>query len=194
MDQKHDGMARNVAGEDDEQSIRFSVLDVLRMAAGLVLLIAVMLKFGTGSFFPRFSAKNTSSSTHEQVPGPYWATKSLPLLFSASELAHFSGRAPNVPILLGIKSHVFDVSSRASMYGPRGPYSKFAGCDCSRVFSHSMWDVRGMRESCSASLDALSGPELERVDEWLRFFERKYPLIGYMREPHETHGEMPVSV
>lgn len=65
---------------------------------------------------------------------PTSAKHSLPIL-SPSQLAHFNGTDPHVPIYLALDSFIYDVSTSREYYAPKGPYHDLAGTDCSNSLS-----------------------------------------------------------
>jgi predicted heme/steroid binding protein len=54
---------------------------------------------------------------------------------SKDDLKHYDGSDPNLPILLVVKGHIFDVSSGRNYYGPGSGYNFFCGRDGTRSFS-----------------------------------------------------------
>ncbi|SCV99371.1 LAFE_0A01706g1_1 [Lachancea fermentati] len=166
-------------GIDKDNGEKFTALDIMRMSAGLVLLACVLGKVLTGSALWGWNWHKEAVSLE---PSAFWSDFELPVEFTPLQLGEFSGdrASSEKPILLAIRSKVFDVSARPSMYGSWGPYRKFTGKDCSRAFSYSWGDWNGLSAPCDASLDGLSVEQLGRVDSWLEFFLRKYPMVGYV--------------
>ena len=50
------------------------------------------------------------------------------------ELFPFDGRDPNGPIYLALNGTIYDVTAGRQIYGPGGPYHRFAGRDASRAY------------------------------------------------------------
>ncbi|SCV04882.1 LANO_0G13498g1_1 [Lachancea nothofagi CBS 11611] len=170
-----------ILDEDDNGArTRFTWLDVLRIVGGLVLLGLIAGKFMTDSVTWNYWSRSRSLETLRQIP-KFWDGQTLPLEFSLEQLHTFDGSNPETPVLLAIEGHVFDVSRKSGLYGPRGAYHRFAGTDCSRAFSYRLWSMQGLREPCSSDLSGLSPEGLHRVDEWLEFFQHRYPYIGYVK-------------
>lgn len=59
------------------------------------------------------------------------APKTTPI--TVSELSKHDGSDPSLPIYVGIKGDVFDVSKNTSSYGKGAGYNVFAGKDASKV-------------------------------------------------------------
>ncbi|QLQ79949.1 hypothetical protein HG537_0C05980 [Torulaspora globosa] len=167
---------------DDEIPVKFTVLDVLRMLAGLLILYGVCCKLWTGNWYS-IGSKNSRPIVLE-IP-QYWLHVKQsrgPFAFSLDELSQFSGEKSPERILLSVKGHVFDVTSGSRFYGKWGAYRKFTGTDCSKLFSYPQWDMSALGKPCSSDLSDSIPTELARVDSWLQFFQRKYPEIGYVEE------------
>jgi predicted heme/steroid binding protein len=59
------------------------------------------------------------------------------LRLDPGRLGEFDGKNENLPVYIGIKGLVFDVSARRDLYGPGGMYAIFAGKDVTRVRRHN---------------------------------------------------------
>lgn len=81
------------------------------------------------------------------------------------------------------------MSSRGEMYGPGKGYNVFAGKDGSRGLGECVWLERSSRLSCAgmSSLDprdavadysALSEGEMNTLNQWEAFFEKRYSVVG----------------
>lgn len=81
---------------------------------------------------------------------------------------------------LSILGHVFDVSSKPSMYGPQGSYGFFAGRDATRSYATGQFDEEGLQESA----EGLGADGCLAIEKWHQFFTKKseYKLIGYLEE------------
>ncbi|KAF9344731.1 hypothetical protein BGX34_005394 [Mortierella sp. NVP85] len=80
------------------------------------------------------------------LPPPDWSRN-----FTSEELSKHDGTEEDKPIYVAIKSTVFDVSTKKTMYGPSGGYHCFAGKDASKR---------------------------KTLDDWYSFFEKRYPIVG----------------
>jgi membrane-associated progesterone receptor component len=58
-------------------------------------------------------------------------------VFTIDELAKFNGTDSKLPIYLGVKGIVYDVSTKAEFYGVGGGYSLFSGREASRGLAKS---------------------------------------------------------
>ena len=94
--------------------------------------------------------------------------------YALTELAHYDGSDPRRPLLIAIRGHVYDVTRGRSFYGPGGPYSTFAGKDCTRALAKMSFEPADF----TGSLDGLDIEDLEKLDEWIETFEMKYRRLG----------------
>ncbi|KAG0310066.1 hypothetical protein BGZ97_012821 [Linnemannia gamsii] len=94
--------------------------------------------------------------------------------FTHAELANYNGETTDAPIYVAIKGTVFDVSTKKELYGPKGSYHCFAGKDASKALGMS--SVKP--EDCVADYSGLSEKELKTLDDWVGFFEKRYPIVG----------------
>lgn len=179
----HSQNVETFVDDDDSIEITFTWLDYLRMLFGLVILFSVICKLSTGHWVPYHSSKIIVDLS---VP-KYWESHGeLPIPFHLDDLAEYSGISENERILLSVKGHVFDVTTGSSFYGKWGAYKKFTGTDCSNIFGYPQWDLSALTRDCSPDLSGLADEQLERVDAWLEFFQKKYPEIGYVIELTEA--------
>ncbi|CUS20168.1 LAQU0S01e00518g1_1 [Lachancea quebecensis] len=164
---------------------RFTWFDVARMLCGLALVVLAVGRLVTGSATwhvgRTWGARASSSSAPPTPPAPseFWRPYQLPLAFTPANLSQYTG-AEDAPLLVAIDGQVFDVTRSARLYGPRGAYHRFVGCDCSRAFAYSIWSMRGLREPCSSDLSGLDATERGRVTAWAEYFARKYPRVGHV--------------
>jgi len=95
-------------------------------------------------------------------------------VFSAEELSKFGpGSETLYAVILG---KVFDVTSGAQHYAAGNAYSVFTGMDATKSFITGDFN----RETASADVSSLSGPEKSQIPEWVSFFEEKYEQVGVM--------------
>ncbi|KAG0302006.1 hypothetical protein BGZ98_007872 [Dissophora globulifera] len=94
--------------------------------------------------------------------------------FTPAELAQHDGSTPGESIYVAIKGTIFDVSTKATMYGPGGGYHCFAGKDASKALGMSSLKP----EDCIADYSGLDEKEMKTLDDWVVFFEKRYPIIG----------------
>ncbi|GCE98644.1 hypothetical protein ZYGM_001422 [Zygosaccharomyces mellis] len=169
------------AGEDI--STTFTILDLIRMLAGLILVWCVLSKSFTDQWFylPGHNSLRRISKESPVIPA-YWLNQDLPVVFTLDQLSQYTAQSNSGRILLSIRGHVFDVTEGEAFYGKWGAYRKFAGTDCSNLFGYSMWDVSALGRKCNHDLSDLSEQEMARVNSWLEYFRRKYPEIGYLKE------------
>ncbi|KAI9818595.1 MAG: hypothetical protein M1832_004368 [Thelocarpon impressellum] len=184
------------SSKDAGTSTPASLLDVLRLLAGLLLLNGLLSYFVTNDSFtwgyrPRLTRL-----------GPLRAWLNGPLLLSPEELAQYNGSAPDLPIYLAVNGTAYDVSAgRETYYGPGGSYAFFAGRDGARAFvtgcfaaEHVVPDLAGAedvflpqqpgavsREDRRAALEQVR----KSVQNWQSFFRKseKYFEVGRVVYP-----------
>ncbi|KAF2010926.1 cytochrome b5 [Aaosphaeria arxii CBS 175.79] len=122
---------KNVATttEEDDRRNKFTILDALRVLAGVLI-----LSCGT-------SYLATSGSSLTWGYNPWWtrAREWKGLLrgtvhLTDAQLATYDGTDPSLPIYLALNGTIYDVSSSPGTYGPGGSYHFFAGRDAARAF------------------------------------------------------------
>lgn len=103
-------------------------------------------------------------------------------VFTAEELAKFSGKDGSVPIYISILGHVFDVSTGARHYGPKKGYSHFAGRDATRSFATG--DAK--EELLTSDLSGMDDDELEAIQGWYEFYDKHetYTRVGRLVGRH----------
>ena len=90
-------------------------------------------------------------------------------------LRTFNGSDPSKPVLVALKSKVFDVSSARNFYGPGGPYQIFAGNDASFCLATSSLDPANLNRPFA---DIAEDDDKRTLDQWVQKFESKYPVVG----------------
>jgi cytochrome b involved in lipid metabolism len=98
--------------------------------------------------------------------------------YPSSELIKHDGSDPNVRVWVVVKGVIFDVSRNRSTYAPGGSYHIFAGKDVSKAFGKSSLQP----EDCIADYSDLDPSELETLDKWFGFFEKRYNTIGKVHD------------
>ena len=84
----------------------------------------------------------------------------------------------DAPIYMAIKGNVLDVSyGGKAMYGPEGPYFRFAGIDASRPLAKMSFEPADL---ASSDLSDLTPEQLKVLDDWEKKFlhAKKYPVVG----------------
>lgn len=112
------------------------------------------------------------------APAPVRAPPKAPIVqraYSAAELAQHNGREGDKSIWLCIRGKIYDVSHKASFYGPDGPYGCFAGRDVTRAMALASTDEKEIANASIADLDDLS-----TLNEWIAMFESKYDVVGWL--------------
>ncbi|CAK7908750.1 hypothetical protein CAAN3_10S03136 [[Candida] anglica] len=170
--------------EDDSDS--FGLLDILRVAGGLLLINAVL------SYW--FTSTSTWGYDGRWLDPRYVHFRTLghPVTLSEGELSLYNGSDPSLPIYIAIDGRVYDVTKSRSTYGPGGSYSFFSGKDGARAFVTGCFnkpdefthDLRGLDEQ-EARQD---------VQEWQDFYQnhKRYWYVGQVLH-EELTGEIPES-
>lgn len=94
--------------------------------------------------------------------------------YTLAELAKHDGTDPGKPLLLAVRGVVYDVGRGRDFYGPHGPYSMFAGKDCTRALAKMAFD----RVLFTGDTEGLELEEVERLEAWIDTFESKYRRVG----------------
>ncbi|XP_078443853.1 membrane-associated progesterone binding protein 2 [Wolffia australiana] len=100
--------------------------------------------------------------------------RSLAMELSLVELRAYDGSDEEKPIYVAVKGIVYDVTSGKGFYGPGGSYSVFAGRDASRALGK----MSKNEDDVCGDLDGLSEKELGILDDWVKKFQAKYPVVG----------------
>ncbi|KAL5396022.1 hypothetical protein PMIN06_000710 [Paraphaeosphaeria minitans] len=129
----------------ETSSSGFSVLDILRVAGGILL------------FSSALSHLTTSGTSLTWGYNPWWTRarewKNIlngPTFLTDEQLQAYDGTDPSKPIYLAINGTIYDVSISPATYGPGGSYHFFAGRDAARAFltgcfdTDSVPDLRGV--------------------------------------------------
>ncbi|KAF9275589.1 hypothetical protein BGZ68_010688 [Mortierella alpina] len=95
-------------------------------------------------------------------------------VFTKEELAKHDGTDATAPVYVAIKGIVFDVSAKRETYGPGAGYHVFAGKDASKALGKSSLKP----EDCIADYSSLDEKEMKTLDDWVVFFEKRYPVVG----------------
>lgn len=175
-------MCKNHFASNDhhyKKRVIFTWFDILRIVLGVVLFSQICYKIITGGWWVPHMVLN---STSHLSPNGYWSDFVLPHKFTTQELSEYSGdNTQGKPVLLAIKGKVFDVTKSNNFYGSWGPYKKFTGKDCSVLFGIDTWDLNKFANlPCSSDITSLTPYELERIHTWVKFYEKRYPYVGYI--------------
>ncbi|XP_073130014.1 membrane steroid-binding protein 2-like [Henckelia pumila] len=93
------------------------------------------------------------------------------------ELKQYDGSDSQKPLLMAIKSQIYDVSLSRMFYGPGGPYALFAGKDASRALAKMSFDDKDL----NGDLTGLGVFELEALQDWEYKFMSKYVKVGTVK-------------
>ena len=93
---------------------------------------------------------------------------------TVQELSKFDGSYPQLPIYVAIKGLVYDVSAKRDMYGPGKSYNVFTGKDASCALGKSSLKPA----DAHADYSNLSADEMKVLDDWEKFFQKRYSVVG----------------
>lgn len=116
----------------------------------------------------------TDLPSQENAPDPL-----VEGIFYPRTLYKFNGH-DDEKIFIAIRGRVFDCTTGRSFYGPSGPYANFAGKDASRGLALNSFELDVIRD-WNQPIDRLHGLDRQQrkaLNDWLHFFEGKYPVIG----------------
>ncbi|KAK3725355.1 hypothetical protein LTR37_000325 [Vermiconidia calcicola] len=105
-----------------------SVLDVIRIIAGLFLLNSL------GSYFVTGDSMLWGWRPWFVRPRVVMRWMQGPVLLTDAQLTLYNGTDPNLPVYLALNGTIYDVSAGRRVYGPGGSYHVFAGKDAARGF------------------------------------------------------------
>ena len=125
--------------------------------------------------FRRFVARVFGKNEPSRAPLPEAEERD----YALSEIADYDGSDPSLPLLIGIRGYVYDVTCGRDFYGPGGPYGMFSGKDCTRALAKVSFD----EELFTGDAEGLEQDELDKLDEWIEMFEGKYRRVGRLLEP-----------
>lgn len=97
---------------------------------------------------------------------------------SEEELKQYDGSDPKKPLLMAIKSQIYDVSQSRVFYGPGGPYAMFAGKDASRALAKMSFEDKDL----TGDISGLGPFELEALQDWEYKFLSKYVKVGSIKK------------
>eukprot|EP00347_Sterkiella_histriomuscorum_P004340 403360821 len=107
-------------------------------------------------------------------------------LFTVEELSQYTGTNPK--LYVAIKSVIFDVSANP-VYQHNGGYHMFTGKDSSVALARmDHKDEFFDRENLHWS-KVLTKEELKVMMDWADFFEKRYGIVGYLKEDIEMLSE-----
>eukprot|EP00210_Caulerpa_lentillifera_P007296 g6975.t1 len=93
-----------------------------------------------------------------------------------AELAQFKGENDS-SVYIAVKGIIYDVTAAREFYGPGGNYHVFAGRECARALASMKID----ESYCDDNLEGLDEKSLKILDDWIKKFTDKYPIIGKVK-------------
>ncbi|KAL9654400.1 hypothetical protein ABK040_010427 [Willaertia magna] len=130
------------------------------------------------------SITSTTTSTVEQeinktlMETPDLSNQPIPDVYiTPEELKQHDGNNATLPIWIGVKGLVFEVSEdKREFYAPGQGYSIFAGVDASRGLAKSSLNAEDLLPY--GSLEGLTEKELQVLDNWVSFYKKRYVIVG----------------
>ncbi|XP_076886926.1 membrane steroid-binding protein 1-like [Bidens hawaiensis] len=141
------------------------------IAAGIAVYYIVSVLFGGSSDHHR---PRSFEEDVQPLPPPVQLGE-----ISEEELKAYDGNDPQKPLLMAIKSQIYDVSQSRMFYGPGGPYALFAGKDASRALAKMSFEEKDL----NGDLTGLGAFELDALQDWEYKFMSKYVKVGTIKKP-----------
>ena len=108
--------------------------------------------------------------------------------YKLEELLPYNGH-DRPEILLAVDQRIYDVTSAAHHYGPGGGYAALAGRDASRsLATHRVPKLAKGGVQAWDDLHDLSESERNALNDWVAFFDHKYPRVGTLVQLHAWAG------
>ncbi|CAH9069846.1 unnamed protein product [Cuscuta europaea] len=101
------------------------------------------------------------------------------------ELRQYDGSDPKKPLLMAIKSQIYDVSQSRVFYGPGGPYAIFAGRDASRALAKMSFEEKDL----TGDISGLGAFEIDALRDWEYKFMSKYVKVGTVKATVPEGGD-----
>ncbi|XP_076886729.1 membrane steroid-binding protein 1-like [Bidens hawaiensis] len=147
------------------------------VAAGIALYYIVSVLFGGSSdHHPQHRSRSFEEDV-QPLPPPVQLGE-----ISEEELKAYDGTDPQKPLLMAIKSQIYDVSQSRMFYGPGGPYALFAGKDASRALAKMSFEEKDL----TGDLTGLGAFELDALQDWEYKFMSKYVKVGTIKKPEDA--------
>lgn len=150
----------------------FGVLDIARVFSGLLVANAILSWFFTSSSTWGYDGKWINPSYLS------FKVRNNFVKLTLDELAKYDGQDKALPLYLAINGSVYDVSVSRTIYGPGGPYSKFAGKDAARAWVTGCF---GKPDEFTYDLREIDEKEARNaIQNWQDFYDnhRKYWYVG----------------
>lgn len=129
-----------------EDSVKFGIIDVLQIIGGLIFLNAFLSWWFTSTSTWGYKGKWVDPGYLKlRVTNNY-------VNLTIDELSLYNGSDSKLPVYIGINGKVYDVSRSRGTYGPKGTYGFFSGKDAARAFvtgcfskeDEFTYDLRGL--------------------------------------------------
>ncbi|KAI3731310.1 hypothetical protein L1987_62498 [Smallanthus sonchifolius] len=144
------------------------------LAAGIAVYYIVSTLFGGSSDHHQQHRPRSFEEDMQPLPPPVQLGE-----ISEEDLSTYDGNDPQKPLLMAIKSQIYDVSQSRMFYGPGGPYALFAGKDASRALAKMSFEEKDL----NGDLTGLGAFELDALQDWEYKFMSKYVKVGTIKKP-----------
>lgn len=159
-----------------------------------LLIVNVFIAFYLARYFnrPLFQGLRNRGKQSRDSPSPRptepLTSSLLYREYTLDELLPFNGR-DREHILLGVGNNVYDVSSSPQYYGPDGSYAALAGRDASQsLASNRILKFESGHLQTFDTFTKMSSEERSTLNDWIAFFDRKYPQVGTVVRSHTWAG------
>lgn len=154
-----------------------------------IVMNAIMAYWMFGHLRPTFMNRAKARSSSSAAPTLSVAQSQLPYRdYKLDELLPYNGH-DRPEILLAVDQRIYDVTSAAHHYGPGGGYAALAGRDASRsLATHRVPKLAKGRVQAWDDLHDLSEAERNALNDWVAFFDNKYPRVGTLVQVHAWAG------
>ncbi|OUM64938.1 hypothetical protein PIROE2DRAFT_42087, partial [Piromyces sp. E2] len=94
--------------------------------------------------------------------------------FTSEELSQYDGSDPSKPIYISVKRIVYDISSKSDFYKKGKLHNILVGKDSSRALAITSLN----KDDARPEYEDLNDDELNMLNRWEKFFQKKYPVVG----------------
>lgn len=101
-------------------------------------------------------------------------------ILTRQDLSPYNGSTNDLPIYVGILDKVYDVSKNRESYGTGQSYAVFAGKDATRALAKMALTEQEMQPF--GKIDDLNEKELKTLQEWVAFYEKRYPIVAQLKQ------------
>ena len=126
-----------------------------------------------------------ANATYEELLQYPPRKSGLPLI-SLEDLSQYKGDSSK--LYMSVKSVIYDVSQN-EVYKKNGGYHVFCGKDASVALSKMDFKDELFDRSKLHWRKGLTRDELKTLQDWVDFYEERYPIVGYLKEDIEMQEQ-----